>query len=36
MDNIEDMIREGVKIASGANEAIADKGRRFTKRKMPW
>ena len=36
MDNIEDMIREGVKIASGSNEAIADKGRRFTKRKMPW
>ena len=36
MDTIEDMIREGVKIGSGANPAIADKGRRFSKRKMPW
>lgn len=35
VNNIEDMIREGVMIGAG-NEAAADKGRRFTKRKMPW
>ena len=34
--NIEDMIREGVKIGSGGREAAAAKGRRYTKRKMPY
>lgn len=36
MDDVEEMIREGVMIGAGANEAVADKGRRFTKRTMPW
>jgi 4-hydroxy-2-oxoheptanedioate aldolase len=34
-DNIESMIREGVTIGAG-DEAAAEKGRRFTKRTMPW
>jgi len=29
------MIREGVRIGSG-NQAAAEKGRKFTKRAMPW
>ncbi|MEO7651292.1 MAG: aldolase/citrate lyase family protein, partial [Bryobacteraceae bacterium] len=33
--DVEDMIREGVRIGSGEQEA-AEKGRRFTKREMPW
>lgn len=35
VDNVEDMIREGVMIGAG-DEAAAEKGRRFTKRTMPW
>ena len=34
-DNVERMIDEGVMIGS-ANEAAADKGRRYTQRTMPW
>ncbi|MBM3773857.1 MAG: hypothetical protein FJW37_01690 [Acidobacteria bacterium] len=34
-DNVEAMIREGVRIGSG-NQAAAEKGRKFTKRAMPW
>ena len=34
-NDVEDMIREGVRIGSGGREA-AEKGRRFTKREMPW
>lgn len=34
-DNVEAMIQEGVMIGAG-NEAAAEKGRRFTKRTMPW
>ena len=33
--NVEEMIREGVRIGSG-NEAAANKGREFTKRPKPW
>jgi 4-hydroxy-2-oxoheptanedioate aldolase len=35
VDDVEEMIKEGVMIGSGGQEA-AEKGRRFTKRKMPW
>lgn len=35
VDDIEDMIKAGVMIGAG-NEAAAEKGRRFTKRTMPW
>jgi 4-hydroxy-2-oxoheptanedioate aldolase len=34
-NDVEDMIREGVMIGSGGQEA-AEKGRKFTKRTMPW
>ena len=34
--DIEEMIKEGVMIGAGATEAVADKGRRHTKRQMPW
>jgi 4-hydroxy-2-oxoheptanedioate aldolase len=34
-DDVEAMIREGVMIGSGG-QAAAEKGRRFTKREMPW
>ncbi|MBK5290321.1 MAG: hypothetical protein JJE04_01330 [Acidobacteriia bacterium] len=33
--DVEEMIKEGVRIGSGGQEA-AEKGRAFTKRKMPW
>ena len=36
LDDVEAMIREGVMIGSGGGAEAADKGRRFTKRKMPW
>lgn len=36
MDNIEEMIREGVMICAGAGPAVADKGRRFSGRTLPW
>ncbi len=35
VDDVESMIREGVMIGAG-NEAAAEKGRRYTKRTMPW
>lgn len=35
LNDVEDMIREGVMIGSGGPE-IAEKGRKFTKRTMPW
>jgi 4-hydroxy-2-oxoheptanedioate aldolase len=34
-NDVEAMIREGVRIGSGGKEA-AEKGRKFTKREMPW
>jgi 4-hydroxy-2-oxoheptanedioate aldolase len=34
-DDVEEMIKEGVRIGSGGQEA-ADRGRRYTKREMPW
>jgi hypothetical protein len=34
-DDVEKMIDEGVRIGSGGQEA-AEKGRRYTKRQMPW
>jgi 4-hydroxy-2-oxoheptanedioate aldolase len=33
--DVEEMIKEGVRIGAGGQEA-AEKGRRFTKRQMPW
>lgn len=35
-NDVEAMIDEGVKIGAGADAATADKGRRYTKRQMPW
>ncbi len=35
VEDVEDMIKEGVMIGSG-NQAAAEKGRRSTKRSMPW
>ncbi|MDA2924041.1 aldolase/citrate lyase family protein [Acidobacteria bacterium AH-259-L09] len=35
VDNVEEMIRKGVMIGAG-NESAAAKGRKFTKRTMPW
>ena len=34
-NDVEKMIDEGVRIGSGGQEA-AEKGRRYTKREMPW
>jgi 4-hydroxy-2-oxoheptanedioate aldolase len=34
--DVEEMIKEGVRIGAGASAETADKGRRFTKRQMPW
>lgn len=34
--DVEAMIDEGVMIGAGATEAVADKGRKYTKRQMPW
>lgn len=36
LTDVEEMIKEGVKIGAGATAETADKGRRFTKRQMPW
>ena len=36
VENIEQMIDEGVRIGSGAGAEGADKGRRYTDRQMPW
>jgi hypothetical protein len=35
VDNVIDMIKEGVMVCTGT-EQVAQKGREFTKRKMPW
>lgn len=35
VDDVEDQIKAGVRIGAGRQDA-ADKGRRFSKRKMPW
>jgi 4-hydroxy-2-oxoheptanedioate aldolase len=35
-ENVEQRIAEGVKIGAGRREDSADKGRRYTKRPMPW
>jgi 4-hydroxy-2-oxoheptanedioate aldolase len=35
-NDIEEMIKEGVMIGAGARPEVADKGRKFTKRQMPW
>jgi hypothetical protein len=34
-NDVEQMIKEGVMVCA-ANQAAAEKGRRFTKRQMPW
>jgi 4-hydroxy-2-oxoheptanedioate aldolase len=34
-NNVEEMIREGVMVCAG-NEAAAARGRKFSKRTMPW
>jgi 4-hydroxy-2-oxoheptanedioate aldolase len=36
LNDVEEMIKEGVMIGSGGGPETADKGRRFTKRQMPW
>jgi hypothetical protein len=36
LNDVEDMIKEGVMIGAGASPEVADKGRKFTKRQMPW
>lgn len=37
VDNVESQIRDGIMVLSaGANPPAAEKGRKFTKRKMPW
>ena len=35
-DNIEQMIDEGVRIGSNPGAEVADRGRRYTNRQMPW
>ncbi len=35
-ENVEQRIRDGVMIGAGRRQDSADKGRRFTKRQMPW
>jgi 4-hydroxy-2-oxoheptanedioate aldolase len=36
LGDVEEMIKEGVMIGSGGGPETADKGRKFTKRTMPW
>ena len=36
LNDVEEMIKEGVMIGAGANAETADKGRKFSKRQMPW
>jgi len=36
VSDVEEMIKEGVMIGAGGGPEAADKGRRFTKRQMPW
>jgi hypothetical protein len=35
VDDVEAMIKEGLMVGAG-DEAAPEKGRRFTKRSMPW
>ena len=35
-DNVEEMIDEGVRIGAGADSEVANQGRRYTARRMPW
>ena len=35
-NNLEAMIDEGVRIGAGAGAEVADQGRRYTRRKIPW
>ena len=35
-NDVEEMIKEGIMIGAGSSPATAEKGRRFTKREMPW
>ena len=35
-DNVEAKIDKGVKIGAGRRQDSAEKGRKYTKRKMPW
>ena len=35
-NDVTEMIDEGVRIGAGASLATAEKGRRYTKRQMPW
>jgi 4-hydroxy-2-oxoheptanedioate aldolase len=35
-NDVEEMIKEGVMIGAGGSPATVEKGRRFTKREMPW
>ena len=35
-NDVEEMIKERIMSGAGASPETADKGRRFTKRKMPW
>lgn len=35
-ENVEERIRAGVMIAAGGSKEAAEKGRRYTKRQMPW
>ena len=35
-NTIEQMIDEGVRIGAGAGADVADQGRRYTERQMPW
>ena len=34
--NVEAMIDEGVRIGGAAGPEVADQGRRYTRRRMPW
>ncbi|MCB9384672.1 MAG: hypothetical protein H6509_08655 [Bryobacterales bacterium] len=36
INDVTDMIDEGVMIGAGASPEVADKGRKYTKRQMPW
>ena len=35
-NSVEEMIDEGVRIGAGAGREVADQGRRYTQRQMPW
>jgi 4-hydroxy-2-oxoheptanedioate aldolase len=35
-DNVRKRVDRGVRIGAGSNQAAAEEGRKYTKRKMPW